>query len=477
MKSSDLQADAAILRQAYETLHPGLYRYNSKAQMDAAFQELSTKLNHDQSLQDAYLAFSLFAAKVKCGHTYANFFNQPKTVVAALFQGQNRVPFYFHWLGGAMIVTEDFTPAHQLPRGTEIVSINGTPATDVLALLLTIARADGSNDAKRIASLEVTGDSNYETFDIYFPMFFPQQSTQLKLEIREPSAVKSKLIEAAALTFEQRVAPIKSRENSRQGADTDPLFQWTYLPNGAAHLVMPTWALYNTKWDWQAWLNSHLDELADKHSPALIVDLRGNEGGNDVGNLILARLVSSDLKLSASRRLVRYRKVPAELIPYLDTWDPSFKDWGAAAIDLLESWPTAPRGVAYLRLKRFDDAESGDVIHPAGKRFTGKVFVLVDANNSSATFQFAQIVQQNQLGTLVGQPTGGNQRGINGGAFFFLRLPNSKIEMDLPLIGSFPATERPDSGLTPDILITPAVDDIAAGRDPVLAAVARRLPL
>ena len=48
---------------------------------------------------------------------------------------------------------------------------------------------------------------------------------------------------------------------------------------------------------------------------------------------------------------------------------------------------------------------------------------------------------------LVGQPTGGNQRGITGGAFFFLRLPNSKIEVDVPLIGQYPATEQPDGGL------------------------------
>jgi len=35
LKSSDLLADAAIMRSAYEQLHPGLYRYNNKAEMDA----------------------------------------------------------------------------------------------------------------------------------------------------------------------------------------------------------------------------------------------------------------------------------------------------------------------------------------------------------------------------------------------------------------------------------------------------------
>ena len=176
IKSADLQSDAAILRHAYEALHPGLYRYSSKAEMDAKFETLRKAFSHDQSLRDAYLAFSVFAAQVKCGHTYPNFFNQKREIAALLFQGQDRVPFYFRWFGHRMIVTGDFTPDHQLPRGTEILSINGTPVRDILARLMTIARADGSNDAKRVAYLEVTGDSQYEAFDVYFPMFFPQGS-------------------------------------------------------------------------------------------------------------------------------------------------------------------------------------------------------------------------------------------------------------------------------------------------------------
>ena len=51
---------------------------------------------------------------------------------------------------------------------------------------MTIARADGSNDAKRIAYLEVSGDSVYEAFDVYFPMFFPQKSSALQLVAQLP---------------------------------------------------------------------------------------------------------------------------------------------------------------------------------------------------------------------------------------------------------------------------------------------------
>jgi hypothetical protein len=88
--------------------------------------------------------------------------------------------------------------------------------------------------------------------------------------------------------------------------------------------------------------------------------------------------------------------------------------------------------------------------------------------NSSATFQFADLVQASKLGLLVGAPTGGNRRGINGGAFFFLRLPASGLEVDLPLIGTFPATPQPDAGLTPDVAVAETQEDIAQGRDTVL---------
>jgi len=436
LKAADLKEDVDVLEKAYTELHPGLYRYNSPKQIEADFAQLRTELNHDQSLREAYLAFSMFAAKIRCGHTYANFYNQPKSVVEELFGGRNRVPFYFEWIKSEMVVTRDFTSEGELPAGTRVLKVNGIEAKAILKRLMTVARADGSNDAKRVALLGVRGDDRWETFDVFYPLFFPMNDATYRLEIRRPGEGRSSPVKVNALTPEKRLEPIKAREEALKGGSAE-VFEWRYTDDGAAYLRMPSWALYDSKWDWKQWLGEHMDDLARRNAPVLIIDLRGNEGGQDVGNLILSRLTTADLRLSATRRLVRYRKVPEELAPYLDTWDQSFKDWGESAVELGEPWPTAP-AVHYLRLKKYDDDAGGDVIKPEGEHFSGQVYVLVDANNSSATFQFAQVIQQNRLGTLVGSPTGGNQRGINGGAFFFLRLPHSKIEMDLPLIGSFP---------------------------------------
>lgn len=450
-----LQADVDVLQQAYEALHPGLYRYNTPEQVRGHFAALRSELAGERTLAQAYLGFSKFAGTVRCGHTYANFYNQPKAIRAALFEGRNRVPFHFRWLDGRMVVTRDFTPQRALPPGSRVLSVDGVDTRDLLASLMPYARADGGNDAKRVSLLSVQGDDEWETFDIFTGLLHPQADARFVLRVQAPGASPVRDVTVAAVDQAGR------RPQWRAEAD-DGTAGWRFDLGDPdlAVLTMPGWALYDSKWDWKGFLRRSFAELARSPRRALVIDLRGNEGGLDVGDEILPHLIAEPLVVPQSLRLVRYRKVPEALAPMLDTWDPSFKDWGEQAV------PHDPR---YFALRR--DGDGDTTIAPRAPRVGGRVFVLVGAANSSATFQFARQVQQTGVATLVGQPTGGNQRGINGGAFFFLRLPNTRIELDLPLIATFPPGNPPDAGLTPELLVMPTADDIAAGRDVEIAAV------
>lgn len=459
-----LRADLAVLREAYDSLHPGLHRYLTRAEVARRFDAVDRYFATDRSIAEAFLALTRLTAAVRCGHSYPNFYNQSQRIRDALFEGQDKLPVAFRWLGRRMIVTADHAPDADLPRGTEIVSINGVPARRILDSLMPLARADGSNDAKRIAYLEVQGEERFHPFDILYPLIFPVREPRFTLVVRRPGTTFTRQVTVAALTAAERRA---QAGQVVEAADDAPL--WRYEESGTIGvLTMPTWATFNSKWNGTRWLDSILDGVTARQLPDLVIDLRGNEGGVDAGNQILARLIDTPLRLPTYQRHVRYRRVPQALAPQLDTWDPSFRDWGAAAVGPVDS--------LFYRLVRFDDTPDGtDVIQPAATRYRGRVWVLVGAVNSSATFQFALAVKESGVATLVGQPTGGNRRGINGGAFFFVRLPNSGLEVDLPLIAGFPTTPQPDAGVEPDLLVTPTPADIAAGIDAELRAVRRAI--
>jgi len=75
-----------------------------------------------------------------------------------------------------------------------------------------------------------------------------------------------------------------------------------------------------------------------------------------------------------------------------------------------------------------------------------------------------------KVGRIIGEATGGNQQGINGGQFFFLNLSYSKIEIDIPLTWGAYGGERPDTGIVPDKIIRTTRASIASGKDPQLDA-------
>lgn len=452
LSSAAMRQDVRLLRRAYEALHPGLLRYNTPQQIAAGFERLEADSATPQPLEAFYLRLSRFLAALRCGHSYANFYNQSRAVQTRLFETPDRLPFQFLLLGDRMIVTADPTGTGIAP-GSEIVRLNGRPVGEVLAGLMAVARADGGNDGKRRQLMSVQGQDGYESFDVFYPLMFGSRARHA-LEVVGADG-RTRRTEMEAISLEARRA---QRPPVIDAAD-DTL-AWTMERRGpTAVLTMPGWGLYNSGWDWAGWLNARMDSLVSDGVQRLVIDIRSNEGGLDCGDVLAARLIDRPIVPDTARRLVRYRRIPDDLRPALDTWDRSFDDWGDDA---------QPFDDRFLTLAR--SADEGGVIEPKDPRFTGEVRVLIGPQNSSATFGFAQMIQRERLGALVGETTGGNRRGINGGAFYFLRLPATGLEVDLPLIGTFPQQPQPDAGIQPDITIPRTAEAITAGRDLVMEA-------
>ncbi len=445
--------DLTIIRRALD-LHPGLYRYQSPAQFQHRFAVFAREWAARPALEKRFLALSRLTAQVRCGHTQCNPFNQSDTVVAALFDRPTRLPFAFRWLREGMVVSGDSGAANGIALGSIIERLNGQAPRQILAALLPYARADGSNDAKRITQMEMRGDQEFEAFDIYQGLLFPPGPDGHRAEWRDPAGKRHAAV-LPAIRYAARNALFP------KPAENGPIWDWTVGSDGIALLTMPSWVTYRGDWDWRGWLTERLATLGSARG--LVIDIRRNEGGTDCGTWLLQHLIDRPFHPLRYINRVRFREVAPDLTPYLTTWDRSFRTLGVGAQD---------GGDGFYTLAGDEDEHRIDPLLP---RIPVPVAVLASPINSSATFSFLRRLREAKVARTFGGPSGGNLRGINGGAMFFVRLPQSGLEFDLPLKGYFPERQQPDAPVQPDVAVTNTAADIAAGYDRVLEAARAQL--
>jgi hypothetical protein len=447
-QNATLDDDIAVLRAAMD-IHPGSLRYLNPAALDASLVQLRKELAATEATAKRYLALSRFLSKLRCGHTYANFYNQSKSLQSALFDRPTRLPFAFRWLDDVMVVT-DAAPGVDLQRGSVIKRINGVATVDVLNSLLPYTRADGTSSGKRKALLEVQHRDEFEFFDVFHGLVYGDpQGGMHQLEYVDPEGHEREQC-VAPISLAERQA-LRAEKQGTRGAQ-DALWRFE-VRDGVGVLTMADWSVYKTEWDWRTWLDVQLDRAAELRG--LVIDNRQNEGGNpEVGFHMLSRMINEPLPFPKYARLVRFRTLPESIRPFAKTWDSHFYNIGENA---------EPVGRGFLKLSA--DKDAPQQIDPRGKLVTTPAVLLTSPTNSSAAFTFALLAKSSRRLQLVGETTGGNRRGINGDGYFFTTLPNCGIEFDIPIVGKFPYTPEPDAGVVPDIPVTESVADISTGND------------
>jgi carboxyl-terminal processing protease len=194
-----------------------------------------------------------------------------------------------------------------------------------------------------------------------------------------------------------------------------------------------------------------LEEL--RGAQALIVDVRGNGGGNTPIQLI-AKLMdrpwrwwsqTTPLAIARARALAQYGRL--HQLP-----EPAATYFGVHAhyAEAQLYWP-------------------GEVTPAEPGAYTGKVIVLVDADCGSSCEDFALPFKDTRRGTIVGETTGGST-----GSPFTMRFPGGMearvgtVRVRMPDGSPFEGV-----GIAPDVAIEPTPADLRAGRDSVLDAAIR----
>jgi C-terminal processing protease CtpA/Prc len=204
--------------------------------------------------------------------------------------------------------------------------------------------------------------------------------------------------------------------------------------------------------DYRAWMERTFRSLRDKGTKSLVIDLRGNGGGEDgYGALLVAYLTDKPFRYFDHIRV--------------KTVEPSF----------MNDTDLTPDDVRHLREGTAPDLAGGGSLvvtptfspevalqQPAPHPFLGKTIVLINGRTFSTAADFCAVAHHLHLATFVGEETGGAYYGNNSGEMPDLTLPNSKLRVRIPLFeywNAVPGYPHRRRGVMPDVEVatTPAL--------------------
>jgi C-terminal processing protease CtpA/Prc len=215
-------------------------------------------------------------------------------------------------------------------------------------------------------------------------------------------------------------------------------------------------ALKREGFDYPGFLRNTFQELVDKNSPSLIIDLRDNGGGDDAfGKILFAHLTDKEYRYYAALEVknntfdfLKYTNLPRE-------------EW------------TFPENRIKKNERGWYDVlghPNLGVQKPIPPIYKGKVFVLINGRSFSATGETTSLMHCHKKAVFVGEECGSGYYGNTSGFMVVVNLPNSGIGVSVPLVRYSMAVDGypKDRGIIPDFPFEPKVEDVLANRDSIL---------
>ncbi len=458
--ADQIKEDLAVLKSCLAYIHPNLNKYISAEDLENNYKALEAELLLNPNITNAYKCISKFAAKIKCSHTFTNPWNQGTTVEKAIFHQADKIPLTFSRIGTQLFIDKNVSTDARLKKGLEIQSINGVSSNVIMNQLTEYISSDGENYEKKLERLTLSGAEKFALFDIFYSLAYgSQKEFLLSLKNHEDGEVFVSKVKAISKTKRSSLINTKYNNSNQTFADN---WQFELLNKSTAILKINSFAVYNKDFDWKLYLNQTFTTIEDKKIQNLIIDIRENEGGDDqVAEYILKRILKQKIQTEKIESITAYKKIPEELRPHISTWEKQPYNWGFKVKKRKDN-KYQLRSIYGGRKKTYKPMSNG---------FKGDTYLLTGPQNSSATHLMATVVKQNKLACIIGETTGGNQRGLNGGHYFFLRLPNCKVELDIPIFGiniQKVSEDTPNGGIPPDIEVKKSINDLINENDPVI---------
>jgi len=399
----DLRHDLLQLRRILEEEHASPFEYTAKAAFDALFEELYRLIDRPLRYEEFFRIAAPLVAKIGCMHTAlwmpGRFFE---------LGAENLFPLRVRLIEGLLVVAGGYGGPPEIPVGSVLLGINGLAADKVFDALRAITSADALNPYFTDSQVE-------RRFSMFYASVFgfPERYTATYT----PPGGKT------PMTAELRPADLASvRKAVFANFDHPPLTFELREDVRTAVMKVRTFSYYDRVNDFREFMDRSFREIKDKGIQNLVLDLRGNDGGDPFCAVILYAYLE---------------KRPA---PYFA------KPYGKYA-PLAEPVPLPE------------------------DHFAGSLYTLLDGCCGSTNGHFCALLKYHGLGKFVGTPSGSTYV-CNAGKNSEVRLDKTALILTLGRSSFAAAVEGMDKSrpILPDHPVREAYRDFLDGRDVFLEA-------
>ncbi|SDH54173.1 S41 family peptidase [Winogradskyella thalassocola] len=495
----DLHEDIDKVYDQLQRHHPHLYQFTSKDVLDFKFDSLKSAIDEPMDSRTFYKQLAAVTKYVGQGHMSLS----PPSIKFTKKERQalNKTKFdinnlNFEYLDEKLIIVnargndsvynnaevlkiEDETPQDLINNYKKIIASDGYNTTFYNRYTGTRFMSLYSKDKGRFDSLTFTLRNMDSTFVKMYKRVLIKDTTTLKQDAIKSDSLTNINKRTSRLTKAERKAKkleskAKRKNNQKYGYD---YVKDEYARNldfvgkdSASALLKIRGFSYGNYEDFYDETFKTLDSLKTE---TLIIDLRNNFGGSlDQITYLYSYLTDENFNMINPSEVNSRTPFLKSMISNSPNMIKGAFVLVSPIIATLEVLKTEKKeGVLYYKLKSSKEKEAKPL------NFKGKIYVLINGNSFSASAVLSAKLHGKKRAIFVGEETGGAYNGTVAGMYKYYNLPNTKMQIRIPLvyIGPNNQTEIDGYGVKPDVEILPTYEDRLHNVDPELEWVLKDL--
>ncbi len=467
-------------------LHPHLYWYISKKELDYKFDSLKSTITAPMLPLDFYKKLSPVVASVRQGHliVYPPTKLYTKKELKAL-KKKGTGPFSqfdYELINEKLYVVKNKSYDKSIKPGTEVVAVNGINAVALIQKNYNYYSSDGYNTTfktrnagKHFSSFFTTEYGIKDSIQFNFKSNDSLKTITIRRKKEDTIAKLEEEIKKKLSSFDKEKSKELRRKKRIQGYNPDEKNynrNLHFLEKDSSVAIMKIRGF--KKGGYRTFYKESFNKISKYKSNTLVLDLRGNGGGR------LTEIVHLYSYLADSTFVFLDK---SEVVSKSSLFNGAYMHGGSVPVKTLKIlFSPIMYGYLLLTVKKEENGKNYYATHTRVHKlnqnaFKGKIYVLISGGSFSASSIISSALHVSKRAFFVGEETGGSYNGTVAGFMPRVKLPNSKMKIrtGIMLMASKFKSAKDGRGIFPDMEIIPSIEDRVIAVDPELEWVLKEI--